>query len=166
MKNALDLMKNGIIKAAKVCYDSPANFWQTAAILTISAYHICQIAIVAINKDTPKKEKAFLIPQEITDGVLDLATFAVFAQGFKMLGRRFVNKEIIKPFKRDKNVFAKEFATTTNLVGSLLAINVVAPVIRNKVGADMQKVFMKKDSTQKNYPSNMAINKFSNGLKI
>lgn len=153
MKQLIEIAKKNIIKAAKSCHDSPANFWQTAAITTISAYHLAQIAIIGINKDTPKKEKAFLIPQEAMDGVLNLATFVVFAASFKKLGRNLVKKEIIIPFKKDKKVFTEEFATTANLFGSLLAVNYVSPIIRNKFGADVQKKFMQKQDKPNQPPT-------------
>ena len=71
----------------------------------------------------------------------------------------------------DKKVFTEEFATTTNLIGSLLAVNIVSPIIRNKFGADIQKAFIKKqDKTNKpqiNYASkNPVFTNFSSGLKI
>jgi len=171
MKNIAELVKKHIIKAAKSCHDSPANFWQNAAILTISAYHLAQIAIVSINKDTPKKEKAFLIPQEIMDGVINLVTFVFFAATFKKLGRNLVKNNIIIPHKKDAKVFSEEFATTANLLGSLLAVNIVSPIIRNKFGADVQKSFMKKQTkpnpittVNKKYPASLG--KYSNGLKV
>lgn len=148
MKNFAETIKNPIVKAAKSCYNSPANFWQHAAILTISVYHIAQVAIVAMNKDTPKKEKAFLIPQEIIDGVINLATFVVFAQSFKTLGRKLVKNEKIIPHNRDKKIFSEEFATFANLAGSLFAVNIVSPIIRNKFGGDIQKAFMKKQEVK------------------
>lgn len=170
MKNIIKIIKKQILKVAKTCYDSPASFWQTAAITTISVYHLCQIIVIAINKDTPKKEKAFLIPQEIMDTVINLATFVFFAQSFKQIGRKLIDKNIIKPFKKDKQQFREEFAAVTNLAGSLLAVNIVSPVIRNKFGADVQEKFMKNqiDKKQKNFqPSKVPVFKnFSSSLKI
>lgn len=159
-------MKNFILKSAKTCYDSPANFWQTAAIATISVYHLCQIFIIAINNETPKREKAFLIPQEAMDGVINLATFLVFAEGFKRMGRSLVKKGIVKPFAKNKKAFSEEFATTTNLVGSLFAVNIASPVIRNKFGAEIQKKFIKRE--QKPNPQNPYRNStsFNGRLKI
>jgi len=169
MNKAAELIKNSILKAAKTCYDSPANFWQAAAITTISVYHLCQIIIIGINKDTPKKEKAFLIPQEAMDGVINLATFVLFAQSFKHIGRKLVDKNIIKPFGNKKN-FSEEFAAVTNLAGSLLAVNIVSPVIRNKFGADVQSEFMKKQIDKKpkiiQTPKNPIFKNFSSSLKI
>lgn len=144
MPNSTNFIKNGIMKYAKMCYNSPADFWQKAAISTISVYHLCQIAIIAINPDTPKREKAFLIPQEVMDGVINLATFAIFAESFKHLGRFLVKKELVKPFNRDKKIFTEEFATVTNLIGSLFAVNVASPVIRNKFGGVVQSYFIDK----------------------
>ena len=149
MKQILEFVKKNIIKAAESCYKAPANFWQTAAITTISVYHLAQIAIVGMNKNTPKKEKAFLIPQEIIDGIINLITFVVFAASFKKIGRNLVKKGIIIPKERNKEIFTEEFATTTNLIGSLLAVNVVSPIIRNKLGADVQKIFIKKQNDYK-----------------
>jgi hypothetical protein len=137
-----DFATKQITKYAKMCYEKPSDFWQKAAISTITVYHLCQIAIVAINPNTPKREKAFLIPQEAMDGVINLATFAVFAESFKRLGRLAVRKEFVKGFKKDKKLFAEEFATTTNLVGSLIAVNIASPIIRNKFGGNMQKRFV------------------------
>lgn len=161
MKKFLEFAKKNIIKAATSCYNAPANFWQNAAITTITAYHLAQIAIVAINKDTPKREKAFLIPQEAMDGVINLATFVVFAASFKKLGRKLVEKNIVIPFSKDKKIFKEEFATTTNLAGSLLAVNIVSPIIRNKFGAEIQKKFITKQNIDKPTAKN-----YSSGLKI
>jgi len=103
------------------------------------------------------------------DGVINLATFVLFAQSFKHIGRKLVDKNIIKPFGNKKN-FSEEFAAVTNLAGSLLAVNIVSPVIRNKFGAAVQSEFMKKQIDKKpkiiQTPKNPIFKNFSSSLKI
>lgn len=51
-----------------------------------------QLGMIATNKDIDKKEKRFLIPQEIADGVINVGLYYSICQGIKYIGEKLVEK--------------------------------------------------------------------------
>lgn len=49
-----------------------------------------QITMIAKNKDIDKKEKKFLIPQEVADGVINVGLYYTVCKGIKNLGNRLL----------------------------------------------------------------------------
>lgn len=168
---------NTVTKAAELCYKpkTTSTFWERAAFTTITLSNMVQVGVIARNKDIPKKEKAFMIPQEITGGIIELTSFILLARGFKKLGQTLVKKGVIRPFKQSAESFSDKFATVTNLAGSLLAINIASPIIRNKIGSKVQKRFypagqpntnIKRNQTFNNLKQNTTFTSFTSNLSI
>ena len=50
-----------------------------------------QVFAIAINKEIPKEQKAFLIPQEIGDGAINVLSFFLVTSAFKNLSSKLVS---------------------------------------------------------------------------
>lgn len=79
---------------------------------------LAHVTAVVINKDIPKEQKNFLIPQEIADAFVNIAAFIAITHQFNKLGTRLVEngKIISKPVYKflqdtglDKNIGKKNF---------------------------------------------------------
>lgn len=141
---------------------------------------LAQISAISFNNKLSRKDKDFLIPQEITDGVVNVSLFYTLTAGCKKFsdilfesGKLIVpgtKEEITKALKKnninlktlnefnvpisqlikDKEVL-KKFKSTKNgaavvasIIGSVISSNVLTPIIRNKVGAFVQKKLSEK----------------------
>ncbi len=98
---------------------------------------------IAINKKTTKEEKQFLLPMEITDSIMNLATFYASSAGAKKFAENLVDKGVID-LSHAKTPYARQGVTIlATVLGSVLASNVLTPIIRNTAGAKIQQ-FLKK----------------------
>lgn len=138
---------NLVSQAAQYAKDQPAPFlrYTTAAIYLIST--AAQSGGIMINKEVPKKEKSFLLLQETINGALELGTFMTIATGFENLGRKLVDKGIVVGAEVAKNqpAFRKGMAMLFSLVGTIIAFNLVTPLLRNPIINLIQKMTGKKN---------------------
>lgn len=56
---------------------------------------VAQIGMIATNKDIEKKEKKFLIPQEIADGVINVGLYYSICQAIKYIGDSLAENSVI-----------------------------------------------------------------------
>ncbi|MGD9580199.1 MAG: hypothetical protein AB7V50_02400 [Vampirovibrionia bacterium] len=144
------MLSNIISQTAKYAQDQPAPFlrYTTAAIYLIST--AAQSAGIVGNKELPKKEKNFLLLQEIINGALELGTFMTIATGFESLGAKLVDKGLVVGTNLAKNQpgFKKGMAMLFSLVGTIVAFNLVTPLLRNPIIHLIQKITGKKNNTQ------------------
>ena len=141
---------------------------------------LAQVGAVAINKEIPKDQKKFLIPQEICDAAINIGTFFLFTRfcdkGIKKListgkllpkpVRDFADKNILKEkignvstdIKKELKTlsasddvvksydsFKNGAAVLVNLGASVIAGNLFTPVLRNTLGAKIQKNWIAKE---------------------
>lgn len=80
-----------------------------------------QITAVAINNKIPKEQKKFLIPQEIADAAVNIASFIVLTKSFTKFGERLVKsgklatpkiREFISKYNLDSKVGTKQLDIT------------------------------------------------------
>lgn len=92
-----------------------------------------QVVAIAVNKNIPKEQKSYLIPQEIADGAVNVFSFFLITQSIKSLTSKLVSTgKIISPkvknFLLDKGVDLKnsvgkpDFNISKLLTGDLEAI--------------------------------------------
>ncbi|MDD3594441.1 MAG: hypothetical protein PHX18_07430 [Candidatus Gastranaerophilales bacterium] len=139
---------------------------------------LAQVGAIIINDKIPSKEKKFLIPQEIMEGVVNVALFWCLTSratdwGRKLvLTKKFIPKSLAphlkdfkpKSFKVEKlqqeffnhvrktcpNNFAEAhnaiegIGLITSIIGSVVACNLVTPIIRNKLASIYQTWKLKK----------------------
>lgn len=131
---------------------------------------------VLFNKNIPSDQKKFLVPQEIADGLVNVSLFWIFtkqannmAKEYLKKGKVFPNaiKEEVTKIKekagKDLNLeavekqlspeaqkhmgrFKKSFPMVVSLAGSVLAANIVTPIIRNIVASKIQERSIHKES--------------------
>lgn len=146
------MLSNLIEKSAKFALEKPAPFlrYTTAIIYMIST--AAQSGGIIINKDLPKKEKNFLLLQEVINGVLELGTFMTIATGFEKFGRTLVDKGKIVGAEVAKNnpTFKKGVAMLFSIAGTIVAFNLVTPLLRNPIIHMIQKIAGKGKTDPKN----------------
>lgn len=69
---------------------NPGEFLLVSGMIAWAASCVNQLVAILINKKIPKEQKYFLIPQEITDGIVNVILFAVFTRSFTRVGERLV----------------------------------------------------------------------------
>lgn len=140
------MLRNAITKAAVYAMDQPAPFLRYTAAGTYTLSTLVQAAGVAMNPKIPQKEKNFLIPQELINGALQLITFLTLATTLENWGKRLAEKGIIVASNASQNgpTFIKGVAVLFSIVGTVLAFNVLTPLIRNPVAHYIQKKMGKK----------------------
>ncbi|EKE03686.1 MAG: hypothetical protein ACD_20C00168G0003 [uncultured bacterium] len=163
--------KQLITKIATFALEKPAAFLKYSAAINFSIGSIGLIAGMLINDKIPKKEKRFMIAQESVEGVLDLGVFLGLATGFEKFGKSLVEKgkllpaldglnkaqvkdKVVKFFKQphvlsDVNEstirnFVKGTEVATSLIGTVVAFNIVTPLIRNFLASKIEKKFAPK----------------------
>lgn len=144
------MLNNFLTKMAQYAIDKPAPFlrYTTAVVYAISA--VAQCTGLKINKDIPDKEKNFLMVQEALSGALELGTFMTIATGMENLGAKLVEKGIIVGTEAAKAnpAFKKGVAMLFSLVGTVLAFNLITPLLRNPMASFIQKKLNKKISPE------------------
>lgn len=68
----------------------PGEFLLIAGTIGWAASCVNQLVAILINKEIPKEQKYFLVPQEITDGIVNVILFAVCTRSFTRIGERLV----------------------------------------------------------------------------
>lgn len=72
-----------------------------AGLITWTTSALSQLVAIALNKEIPSDQKKFLIPQEIADGALNIASFYLITNSFNRVASRLVSsgKWTTKPIK-------------------------------------------------------------------
>jgi hypothetical protein len=87
---------------------NPGEFLLISGMISWAASCVNQTVAILINDKIPKKQKYFLIPQEITDGIVNVILFAVFTRSFTRIGERLVETgRMLTP--KLKNTLLNEF---------------------------------------------------------
>jgi hypothetical protein len=136
------MLKNLIEKMSIYGIEKPAPFlrYTTAVIYAIST--VAQAVGLKLNKDIPDNEKKFLMIQECVNGALELATFMTIATGFENLGKKLAEKGAIigaEAAKKNPVAFTKGVTMLFSIIGTIVAFNLVTPLIRNPLAAFLQK---------------------------
>lgn len=185
--------KNLITRLANYALEHPASFLKRTAAVNFSVGSVGLIIGMLINDKIPAKEKRFMISQEAVEGCLDLGVFLVVASAFEKAGRWLVKTKRLLPHieglgkEQVKEAVTKFFLNPKNpqglsiaaegrirtiikasevgagLLGTILAFNLITPLIRNKLASKLEKKFEKKvDKTQTYSPILPAVS-FSSG---
>jgi hypothetical protein len=145
------MLSDLITKSAKYALEKPAPFLRYTTFVIYLISMAAQGGGIVINKDIPKKEKNFLLLQELVNGALELATFMTIATGFENWGRKLAEKGIIVGSKVGKNAatFNKGVTMLFSIAGTVLAFNLVTPLLRNPIINLIQKISGKKAGPEK-----------------
>lgn len=129
----------------------PATFVKYAGATTIACSSVGFAMAIAQNKDTPAKEKRFLIPQELLDGLVNVTLFLLLTSKAQTLGEKFLKKKygnIAKENGIDIKVAAESFGMITSIVGSVISQSIATPLVRNAIASKIQKNRQNKADTQ------------------
>lgn len=146
------MLSNFIAKSATYALEKPAPFLRYTTAVTYLISTAAQGGGIIINKDLPKKEKNFLLLQELINGALELGTFMTIATGFENLGRKLVDsgKVVGSEIAKNNPTFRKGVAMLFSIAGTIVAFNLVTPLLRNPIIALIQKFTGKGKTDKKN----------------
>ncbi|MFA5880508.1 MAG: hypothetical protein WC860_10150 [Candidatus Margulisiibacteriota bacterium] len=169
---------NLLTRLANYSIDKPSSFLKNTAAFAFSFGSVGLIAGLLMNKEVPKKEKRYMICQEAVEGVLDLGVFLTVASKFEQWGETLVKNGLFLPsmdklsekqikthvtnfFKNPESLpknIESQIRTHLNctkiaasFIGTLLAFNIVSPIIRNFAASKIDKLF-DKDKNKSNMP--------------
>lgn len=133
---------------------------------------------IALNKEIPSEQKKFLIPHELADGAINVSLFWLLTSRAKKFGEGLIESGKVLPEKIEKEVgeikaklgkdalfkevekhlskeslekldhFKGSFPVLVSITGSVIAANIVTPMVRNIVAAKFQKKSINKSSIQ------------------
>lgn len=103
---------------------------------------IANIIGIRVNEKLGEKEKKFLIPQEAANGAINVGMFFVITRGLTEL-TRFTVEHLEKTgeieFAKNTKGAIGGIVMVASLAGSIIANNILTPIIRNKYAAGRQK---------------------------
>ncbi len=94
---------------------------------------------IIVNKDIDKKDKKFLIPQEILDGAVNIGLYALITAPLIKNTEKLIDKGIISFTNVQKNTpkfdnIKGGARVLASFAGAVLSCNIITPIIRNKLG--------------------------------
>ena len=137
---------NIMTKASIEYLKNPARFNRITYAAAWGASSTGQALSIAKNKEISAKEKKFLIPQEVSNGVLNIALFSTIALAAENFGKKLTSgadpiirtKNFIPGSKKHKT-FIAGFSAICGIVGGILASDVIITLLRNQIAARIQK---------------------------
>ncbi len=140
MNKLFSSVKNWVWKLTSAekggCDEASMLMWAGAAGWVLSS--LAQIAAIVGNQKLSKKEKSFLIPQEAFDGAVNVGLFLTLTQAFKSGMTKLIENGHIK-FANTAKDYKAPMVTIASIVGSVVACNIITPLVRNYLGARVQK---------------------------
>ena len=175
MKNLFQKTFDQIIKSAQ-----SKDVGKTLAITGSIGWGLSCLAYtgaILFNKGIPSDQKKFLVPQEITDGVINVSLFWIFTNQFNKKAKAFVDEGKVLPKDLKERVleirekhgkdlpletfekhlkesghigkfkeFQRSFPALVSITGSVIAANIVTPIVRNFVASKFQKKHIRHDA--------------------
>lgn len=142
--------------------------WTGVAGWTLSS--LAQVCAVLFNSKISREQKAFLVPQEMADAAVNIASFFIITMTAKKLATRLftsgkfapqsvrnylkknnistknLDLELIqdnKNFPIENYKACKNFGTTLATIGAgVVSSNIVTPIIRNSMASRMQRTYL------------------------
>jgi hypothetical protein len=125
----------------KFLTDTAAIGWFLA-----SAANMCG---VMFNKKIDPKDKKYLIPQEMADGITNVGLFYLLTnsliKGSKKAFEKGVDSGFIKGIVKNTDAFntvKSGVGVAASLIGAVFCSNVLTPLVRNNYAASMQKKYL------------------------
>ncbi len=164
----MKFLTNPLLKTSVSYMKDPARFNRIAYTTAWGASSTGQVISIAKNKKISEKEKHFLIPQEIANGILNVSFFWTIALFAEKLGRfitegknPIVKVKGFEPRCQRQKVLVAGMSAITGIIGGILASDIIAPVIRNKIAAKIQKRLICKEK-QATFEPNASFYQFLN----
>lgn len=148
---------------------------------------LAEVGTLAFSKNIPKRDKQFIIPQELIGGVINLGLMATFMEGLASVSKWLVRRGHVLPMtfpehlrkpeiiqkildaEKHPDFIAKElkgnqmwvkklasftegFKLIMSILGGILAINIAATLVSNKLAAYFQKKALAKEGSIQGKP--------------
>lgn len=150
---------NFVKKTLSSLYDKFAREDNSARLINIASTGCMILASTAnligisIDKKTSKQEKMFLIPQEAADGLVSIALYFTLSEGMRKGAAKLMDSGKIgfKNISQNSPQFAKGregVLIVASLIGSILASNIITPIVRNIIGSHVKNGMMKKTGAE------------------
>jgi hypothetical protein len=160
-----DSLKTFIMKEAYAAFEDKADFLKKAGIAGVVTTAVCQVTAVLINKEVPKKEKKFMLAQEVTDGAINLAIFWGLTSLCIKKGRAYAEKLTknglsgILENESQKDAYIGGISSIIGMTGSIFANTIFSPPLRNYAASIYQKESMKLTANQDVISKNSVFNR-------
>ncbi len=170
----INLLAKSFNKICKLGINNRADFLKITGVTGLILSCLAQTCAIIFNPKIDKKEKSFLIPQELSDGVLNSTIFWFFtSKASEFCKKLVINKKIIpakfenilKNYKtgggnivesekhflnfleQNGGLSAKKTGLTLlggagligMICGSILSVNIITPLIRNRIATKIQE---------------------------
>ena len=155
MSKSFEQIKNFMFKTSK----SPADMLFYTSVLAWVLGCLAQVFSISCNKKLSKKEKSFLIPQEIFDGFLNIGIYSLVTVNVLKFTKEKFKKNPVLNIKGDR--YIAPAVTLASIGAGTVACNIVTPLARNYLGAKVQKQFLSLNSKNKSQQSNVDLNKIT-----
>lgn len=186
---------NLITRLANFALENPASFLKRSAAVNFSMGSVGLIIGMLINDKIPAKEKRFMIVQEGVEGVLDLGVFLGVASAFEKAGRWLIQTKKLVPsiegltrpqvekaitaiFKNFDNPVGVSIAAESGiktcikatevgagLLGTIIAFNIITPLIRNFFASKIESALGKKMDRKNSIAPILPAAKMGNAIK-
>lgn len=141
----------------------PGSIVKIAGAITWACSSAAQVKAIVTNEKIPAQDKKFMVRQEIADGAINVGILVTLSTLFQKAGREIVkhglipqqaiedpqfgnHSSVIKYLKANLKSaadvktlpeclqkYVKGMSVITALIGGILAVNVAAPILRNKI---------------------------------
>jgi|SRR6478609_1653656 len=169
----MDVFKKGIVRLAQSDMKNHASFLKWSTLIIWACSLVAEVGTFAYNKNLPKKQKRFIIQQELAAGGISLGMMYLLADRFQKFGEwlvssgRFLPKDLPqhlrnpeklqKLLKEDQHFlenelkghpewrqklihFQKGSSVVWGTLGTIIAFNLVSPLISNKIASKTDKL--------------------------
>jgi hypothetical protein len=163
MKNLFSNFKSALYKNYG---ENPGKMLVHTGVLGWILSSLAQVSAVIFNDKISPEQKSFLVPQEIADAGINIASFYLITSSFKNVASKLVScgklttkgiksalskEDLAKVGKFDFNIgelnnvpegykpFKNGVDVIASTIGSIISCNIVTPILRNQYASKRQK---------------------------
>ncbi len=109
--NITGITKNAIDWSARKYAKNPATFMNVTTAACFSYLCLGEAVAIQTNKNIPEKQKKFMVPQAICEGLLNVGIILSVSTALQKMGSKLVQKGLILPKGLPENFKKPEFLT-------------------------------------------------------
>ena len=178
----MKILTDVFVKMCHIGINNRANFLKITGVTGLVLSCLAQTCAIIFNPKINRKEKSFLVPQELADGILNSSLFWFITSKTSEFAKKLVLAKKIIPGSIDKilknySTGGKTFLNTEKhflnfleqnggvcakntglsllngagligmLAGSILSVNIITPLIRNKIATYVQQNKLMRNNT-------------------
>jgi len=181
----MEILKKAVVRLAQFDMKNHASFLKWSTLIIWACSLLAEVGTFAYNKNLPKKQKRFIIQQELAAGGISLGMMYLLADRFQKFGDwlvssgRFLPKslpqnlrspeKLQKLLKGDKHFienelkgypewsqklihFQKGSSVVWGTLGTIVAFNILSPLISNKIASKTDKLIGNKEANLSHFP--------------